>query len=131
MASKTVYVCEKSGNDDHHTGLNPEEALCSALRALELYNETTPELTILIKKEGEEQFVPLAASALKKAKKKYDIDRSKASKEATKKETIAQANMLKEAEELKRLEEAKSIVLVEDSSLPLAKKVRLPLCLAH
>ncbi|KNE58154.1 asparagine-tRNA ligase [Allomyces macrogynus ATCC 38327] len=123
MAGKKIYVDEQAGNDTK-TGLSVVDALASALRALELHgNDAANEL--LVRKAGEKDFKPIAASALKKVQKKYEADQKKLAAKAAKQAATADAAKAKEAEEARRLEEAKKIVLVEDKALPQAMKIKI------
>lgn len=66
---------------------------------------------------------PISKAALKKMKKMEEAAKKKAEKAAAAAEKNAAENAAKEAARLQAIEEAKSIVLVEDATLPVAKKV--------
>ncbi|KAI9222683.1 hypothetical protein BC828DRAFT_345786 [Blastocladiella britannica] len=120
MSSKAVYIDEAVGSDTA-SGLTPADALASALRALELYGgDDSAPLDLLVKKQGDADYAPIAKAQLKKVQKKYESDKAKAAKDAAKRLADADKNKAKELEELKRLEDAKMIVLEEDTSLPAA-----------
>lgn len=60
---------------------------------------------------------------MKKAKKGYEVNKKKAEKAAEKESKDAEDRVKRAEEEAKKIEEAKSVKLVEDPSLPKAKKV--------
>ncbi|KAI9151069.1 asparagine--tRNA ligase [Blastocladiella emersonii ATCC 22665] len=129
-APKNVYIDEQTGSDSA-TGLTAETALASALRALELYGESSPVPELLVRKQGDAAFAPIAKAALKKAQKKYDADKAKAAKEQAKKAADAGKAKAKEADEAKRLEDAKKIVLTMETSLPAAKSIKIQAAAEH
>lgn len=114
----TIHVDETAGSDE--TGKGTPELPYQSL-AFALY--THPDAKFAIRKDATAEYEEPTQSALKKAKKSADGIEKKRKKA----EELAQreANEKKEARERKekQIEESKQIVLVEDNSLPPAKKV--------
>ncbi|RUS30713.1 hypothetical protein BC938DRAFT_479048 [Jimgerdemannia flammicorona] len=117
-----VHVDETAGSDE--TGLGTTTSpYRSAVKALETHGE---KIKILSRKSPEEaEYKDISGSALKKAKKRVEEQQKKLKKQEDqrKKQEDEEANK-KQQEEL-RLEEAKSIVLAKDASLPNAEKIKL------
>lgn len=127
---RSVYVCEASGSDaENVTGLDRVFPLATAVRALELFGETSEDgstnFQILIRKDSGEAFVPITSTGLKKAKKKLEIDRLKKEKEGARQKLEAEKALQKQMEELLRLEEAKNIKLELDPSLPTPTEIKI------
>jgi len=74
------------------------------------------------KSVGEEDstFKEISGAGLKKAKKGFEAAKKKAEKEEERKKKNARAAFAKTEEELRRLEEAKSIILTRNPSLEIA-----------
>ncbi|KAF7727732.1 hypothetical protein EC973_007191 [Apophysomyces ossiformis] len=116
----TVYVDEVSGSDE--TGNGTEAApLKTALKALEKFGES---IKILVKKDAE-GFKDISGAALKKAKKTLVEQQRKLKKQEEQKKKQEEELKKKAEDEAKALEQAKSIVLTEDASLPAAKKIKI------
>ena len=120
----SLYICEVAGNDA--TGTGDEKTPFKSLQALVQYVKgETDSYDILIRKKTDEPFDTIAKTAIKKALKGYEIAVKKAAKEADR--SVQDKKELEKslAAERAKLEEAKSIVLVQDISLPKAKKIQL------
>ncbi|KAI9088749.1 hypothetical protein DFS34DRAFT_654803 [Phlyctochytrium arcticum] len=116
-----AYVCEVQGNDEQGKGTEklPFKTAYAAFAHLSGNGE------ILVRKSVDEGYQPIAKAALKKAQKLYDANQKKAQK-AAERATQDAANAEKNAEaDAARLAEAKSIVLEEDKSLPVAQKIKI------
>ena len=72
-------------------------------------------------KSQEDGYQAITASALKKAKKGVEVNEKKRMKQEAEALRASEAS----AAELQKLETAKSILIVEDASLPIAKKVKI------
>ncbi|KAJ3209562.1 hypothetical protein HK099_008477, partial [Clydaea vesicula] len=113
----TQYVCLISGNDEKGDG-SESKPFKTALKAIEVLQGSSE---IKIRKELDSPFDDIAKAQLKKVKKLYEEKLKKLQKLSQNSEKNLQEEKKKEEEDLKRLENAKSIVLVQDSSLPKAK----------
>ena len=115
-----VWVCELQGNDEE--GLGTEKMpYKNSMFALE--KAATTKISILIRKDLIQGFQPIAKAAFKKLVKGYEVNVKKAKKAAEKAQLDAQEALKNAEADKKKLEEAKKIVLVQDASLPAAKKV--------
>ncbi|KAI0087095.1 asparaginyl-tRNA synthetase [Irpex rosettiformis] len=116
--SSPIHVDETGGSDD--TGKGTLEAPYGSL-AFALF--THPGATLLIRKDG--AYEEPTQSALKKAKKGADglEKKKKKAEELAERDALAKAQEKERKEKL--IEESKKIVLVEDPSLPKAKKAKL------
>lgn len=117
--STTYYVCD-SAVDEPGRGTAPETPLKTAVAALTIGG---PSATILFRKTPNDEYTPLGTSALKTAKKTVMINEKKAKKVEDAGAKAAQTDADRAAKDAKKLEDSKSVVLVEDSSLPTAVKV--------
>lgn len=114
-----IHVDETTGSDDTGTGTaeQPYQTLAFALF-------THPTAQLALRKDAGAAYEEPTQSALKKAKKGADG----LEKKRKKAEELAEREAKEKTEERERrerlIEESKKIVLVEDSSLPKAKKVR-------
>lgn len=114
-----VYVDEIAGFDENEgTEASP---LKTALKALEKHGES---IKIVVKKD-EEGYKDISGAALKKAKKGLVELQRKLKKQEEQKKKQEEDLKKKKEEEAKALEQAKSIVLTEDTSLPKAQKVNI------
>lgn len=115
--STTVYVCLLKGNDETGTGAveAPYASLAQAVLATRNEGQELPPtgLKYLVRKTEEEGFQDAAKTAMKKAIAFVETQDKKAKKAA---ERATQASEKKEVD---------LITLVEDSSLPAAKKVKI------
>ena len=116
----TVYVDESTGSDD--TGDGTQDAPYATPLAA-MIAKGTSDLSLLVRKTPADDWTPIGTSALKKAKKAYEINERKLKKAEENKDRLE-----KEARELKerdarRLEESKKLVLIEDEGLPVATRV--------
>ncbi|KAI3630320.1 hypothetical protein MIR68_011755 [Amoeboaphelidium protococcarum] len=119
------YVCEETG-DDKNDGLSEGKPFKSAVRALELNEDCQ---SIMVKKP--DGYQPIAASALKKAKKLLDLQKKKQAKEKERLEKEAELAASKSASEQSKLDDAKKITLTEDASLGKAVKLKISQCAQH
>ncbi len=91
------------------------------LAALE--KSKNPDIVVKIRKDNVEGFLDISGAALKKAKKTLQEKEKKAQKVAEKAIADAEKNAKQAIEDAIKLEEAKKVVLVQDASLVIAKKV--------
>ncbi|KAI9007919.1 hypothetical protein CLU79DRAFT_840389 [Phycomyces nitens] len=116
----TMYVNEITGSDD--TGKGTEAApFKTVLKALETAGETAK---ILVKKDAD-GYKDASGAAIKKAKKTIAEQIKKRQKQEEQKKKQEAELKKKAEEEAKAIEYAKSVVLVEDKSLPKAKKIKI------
>lgn len=115
----TIHIDETTGSDETGKG-TPEQPYQTLAFAL----FTHPEAKLAVRKDAGGAYEEPTQSALKKAKKGADG----LEKKRKKAEELAAREASERAAERERrekvLEESKKIVLVEDASLPKAKKVR-------
>jgi asparaginyl-tRNA synthetase len=109
----TVYVDEHIGSDESGDG-SIQKPYASAALAI-VNHGTCPPLVILTRKKEDEEWAPIGISALKKARKGAEGIEKKRKK--------AQEAEAKAADKAAEQEKFKSVVLVEDESLPKAVKV--------
>ncbi|OMH78750.1 Asparagine-tRNA ligase, cytoplasmic [Zancudomyces culisetae] len=121
--TQKVYIDEERGSDENGKG-TAELPFKSALVAVTSTNDSS-EAGYLMKKKGEEEYKELAATALKKAKKGYELAQKKAKKQAVQQAQKSQGDAEKLAEEQRKIEESKKVVIEEDKSLPAATKVTI------
>jgi asparaginyl-tRNA synthetase len=125
-----IYICENQGNDQQGNGSEkmPFQSLAKATAFvkgdLSLYE-------ILYRKEILDSYEPAPKTAIKKAVKNYQIQLKKDAKEAERLILEKQKALDNAAAEQAKLEEAKSIVLTQDTSLPKAKPIKLVQAEAH
>ncbi|PVV04933.1 hypothetical protein BB560_000548 [Smittium megazygosporum] len=129
---KAVYIDELSGSDDSGNG-SEQSPFKTALAALISVSGESDNLEFLVKKapstpEEVVSYNPIASSALKKAKKGYELHVKKTKKQAEQKEKESLAALAKQEEESRRIEESKSIIIKEDESLPAATTVKISHC---
>ena len=117
----TAFINETTGSDETGSGTR-ESPYKTAVTALQKHGS---HFKVFVWKTEENEFKPISDTALKKAKKRVDDIARKQKKLEEQNAAKAEKERLKQEEELKKIEEAKSIVLKEDSSLPTAKKVRM------
>jgi hypothetical protein len=110
----TVYVDEQIGSDEAGDG-SIQKPYASAAHAIVTHGACPP-LIILTRKKEDEEWAQIGISALKKARKGAEGIEKKRKK--------AQEAEAKAADKAAEQDKAKSIVLVEDESLPKAVKVR-------
>lgn len=121
----TLFIDEVSGSDESGDGTEGSP-LKTAIAALE--RVAGANIAIKVKKAAEGDapaaWQDISASALKKARKGYEVNAAKKKKadEAAKKQGDDKAKA--EEEERRRIEESKLIKLEQDPSLSVAKKVR-------
>ncbi|KAJ2807987.1 asparagine--tRNA ligase [Coemansia guatemalensis] len=126
LSDNLIYVDEAAGSDDAGTGTKevPYKTAAAAVGIIaSMPEEKQSSFKIAIKK-GEE-YGEITASALKKAKKAYEVSVKKAKKQAEQAAKDQTQRESKAAEEQQRLEESKKVVLTEDSSLPKAKTIKI------
>ncbi|KAJ3294493.1 hypothetical protein HK104_003531 [Borealophlyctis nickersoniae] len=117
-----IYVCEVQGHDVEGAGTE-KMPYKSPLKALE--KASGGQVDIRVRKTAEEGYQPIAKAALKKAQKLYDANQKKAQKAAERAAQEAADAEKNAAAEAAKLEEAKKIVLVNDKTLPEAKKIKI------
>ena len=110
-----VAGCDTSGNGTEATPFK------SVIKALEAKGDS---IKIQIKKDAD-GFKDISGAALKKAKKTFAEQQKKAKKIQEQQKKQDDDLKKKADDEAKAIEHAKSIVLVEDKSLPKAEKVCL------
>ncbi|KAJ2558286.1 asparagine--tRNA ligase, partial [Coemansia sp. RSA 1933] len=123
-----IFVDEAAGCDESGSGTQskPFKTGVAAVAAISgMPKEKQPTFKIQIKKAGDEKYSELTASALKKAKKAHEVAQKKAKKQAEQAVNDQSASAAKQEEEQRRLEESKSIVLVEDPALPAAEAITI------
>ena len=115
-----IYVDETTGSDVTGNGRHdqPYQSLAYALFI-------HPDSTFLIRKDASGTYEEPTQSSLKKAKKNADgLEKKRKKAQELAEREAKEKNEEKERRE-KQIEESKKIVLVEDESLPKAKKVCL------
>jgi asparaginyl-tRNA synthetase len=118
-----IHVCEVQGHDTEGSGTEkmPYKTVLKAVQLLDGNADAVAK--ILVRKDMELGFVPIAKAAVKKGLKLYEQGVRKAQKEAERLVAEAAEREAAKAAEMIKLEEAKKIVLTEDASLPVAQKV--------
>lgn len=116
-----VYVNEKSGSDSAETAGTEQQPFQTPAFALLV----KPDAKVLVYKQKEDsedfEYVEISASALKKAKKGADGLKKKQEKQLK----LAEEQKKKQEEALKKMAELDLIKIVEDKSLPEAKRIKL------
>ncbi|ODQ53580.1 asparaginyl-tRNA synthetase [Saitoella complicata NRRL Y-17804] len=114
---EVLYIDETAGSDD---AAGTEAApLLTPLKALQI--SQTAKLMIRKSPSDENGFQEITSTALKRAKKRFDEATRKAQKAAQ----AAAAATTAAQDEARRIEEAKAIQVVEDKSLPEAKRIKI------
>lgn len=118
----SVYVNEKSGADVADAGTEQKPF---ATPAFALFQKPDAKVFVYKQKEESEEFeyAEISASALKKAKKGADGLKKKLEKQAK----LAEEQQKKQEDNARKLAELDLIKIVEDPSLPAAKKIKLRL----
>lgn len=115
-----VYVNEKTGSDVADAGSEQKPFQTPAFALFSL-----PEAKVLVFKQKEDseefEYAEISSSALKKAKKGAEGLKKKLEKQAK----LAEEQQKKQEETSKKLAELDLIKIVEDKSLPEAKKIKL------
>lgn len=119
MASPSViYTSEKTGSDESGDGTEnkPFKSVLQAMR--HAGGEPFPPIMVDCAKEGDEKYEAVSKSQLKKVSKIFKQQQYKsADKEKREKEDLEKRQ--------KNLEEAKSISIKQDESLPAAKQIKI------
>ncbi|KAI9598657.1 hypothetical protein BDF19DRAFT_490823 [Syncephalis fuscata] len=125
-----LYVDETNGSDE--TGNGTESApYQTAARALQ-HSETAQIHVYKPATDSEPaSYTPISGAALKKAKKRVDELLRKQKKQEQQRQEQAAKEEQRRIEEERKLEEAKSIVLEQDASLPAAKTIKLRDSVSH
>ncbi|KAG2234545.1 hypothetical protein BDF21DRAFT_379779 [Thamnidium elegans] len=118
--AETVYIDEVAGDDATGTG-SETTPFKTVLKAIEIKGEN---IKIQIKKDAE-GYKDISGAALKKAKKTFAEQQKKAKKIQEQQKKQDDDLKKKADDEAKAIEHAKSIVLVEDKSLPKAEKIKI------
>ncbi|CAG8631542.1 4285_t:CDS:2 [Paraglomus occultum] len=116
-----AFINETTGSDETGTGTkgNPYKTAVAAIQG------HGSNVKVFVWKPEENEFKPISDTALKKAKKRVEDIARKQKKIEEQNAAKAEKERLKQEEELRKIEEAKSIVLKEDPSLPPAKKIKI------
>lgn len=120
----SLYVCQETGKDESEIGTidHPFLSLTRALQQTHLTQggagEKEDGVKIYVRKTTTEPYVEATKTALKNAKKALELIERK----ATKHSAAAQRQL---EEESAKLEEAKSIVIQQDPSLPIAQPIKI------
>lgn len=116
----TVYIDEAAGSDN--TGRGTEDAPYQSLgHAIYAGPDTS---RYLVRKDASGEYADPTQSSLKRAKKTADgLDKKRKKAEELKEKELAKDSEEREKRE-KLLEDSKKILLVEDETLPPAKRVR-------
>ena len=120
----TVYICEVQGRDNEGNG-SEKMPFQSLAKAVTFVKGDVDSYTILSRKAILDPYVDVAKSALKKAKKTYEISVRKAEKDADRAEQDKAEAAKRAVAEQAKLDEARKVVLKQDSSLVPAKKIQL------
>jgi len=113
-----VYTSDKTGNDEAGDG-SKKAPFKTVLRAMrEAGKEPFPPIMVDVKAEGQQGYEPIAKAQLKKMTKLFGQEQRKA-------ESKAKLEAEKAAQHEKNLEEAKSIIIEEDKSLPESKQIKI------
>lgn len=122
-----TYIDEAAGSDETGDGTQnaPYKTLAYALA--QHASDVVDDLEPLVRKDAETPYEKPSDSSLKRAKKNADGLRKKAAKAAE----LAARDAERRAETERKLEESKKVILVEDESLPKAKKVLFSCLLIH
>lgn len=123
-ASK-VWIDEQ-GADETGDG-SAEKPFQTAVKALTVFGL---QATVLIRKSPGGEYEPLGTTALKKAKKTVELNERKAKKSEGQKAEREREHAEQLARDAKRIEESKKLLLVEDTSLPTAIKVKYMRCVS-
>lgn len=128
-ATEPIYVDEKAGSDGPEAQGNSTSPYLTILHAI-LTSFPSPtavmDRPILIRKPDSPEvndWQPISGAALKKNKKFVDAHWKKVKKAEENREAVEKDEREKGERDAKRREEASKIVLVEDTSLPVAPKV--------
>ncbi|KAJ3231673.1 hypothetical protein HDU78_007571, partial [Chytriomyces hyalinus] len=120
--SSSVHVCEVSGHDASGAGTE-KMPFKTVLRALEATKGVGK--SVVVRKDLVEGFKPVSDSGLKKGMKLYDAAVKKRAKAEEIKAKEAAEKAARAGDDEKKLAEAKKIVLVNDESLGVAKKIKI------
>ncbi|XP_055351166.1 asparagine--tRNA ligase, cytoplasmic-like [Paramacrobiotus metropolitanus] len=116
----TLYISDKNGSDETGNG-SEGKPFKTAICALRHSDGNDVDIMVEGSADGgdaQQKWLPISDSALKKAKKLYQQDQRKADKQAEKEKED------KERRE-KNLEQAKSVTIKENPSLPAATKIKI------
>jgi asparaginyl-tRNA synthetase len=122
-----LHICEIEGDDITGTGAIASP-FKTPIRAIEHLSGNSENTTLLVRKTIETGYADIAGAAFKKAKKGYEINLKKVQKAEERALVDAVSSDKAAAEEAARIEKAKSVVLVMDTSLPEAKTVKIDQC---
>ena len=120
-----VWIDEQ-GADETGDG-SAEKPFQTAVKALTVFGL---QATVLIRKSTGGEYEPLGTTALKKAKKTVELNERKAKKSEGQKAEREREHAEQLARDAKRIEESKKLLLVEDTSLPTAIKVKYMRCVS-
>ncbi|KAH0612365.1 uncharacterized protein H6S33_010417 [Morchella sextelata] len=127
-STASIYVDEDTGVDSADTLGTPDKPFKSLIGALTHTYKSHPDAKFQVRKsesgpddETRKEYKPAAKAAMKKVANMHAANLKKAAKQAEINAKEAEARASKEA----ALEEAKKIVLTEDSSLPAAVNIKI------
>jgi asparaginyl-tRNA synthetase len=120
----SLYVCEVQGRDGEGNGTEkmPFQTLQKAVAHVK--GDVGP-WEFYVRKAILDPYEPAAKAGLKKAVKGYEIALKKAAKDAERAEQDKLNAEKNAAAEKAKLDEAKKVVLTQDTSLPVAKTIKL------
>lgn len=113
-----IYTSEKNGNDETGDGTEakPYKTVLQAMRHAK--SEPFPQIMVDVKDAEKSGFEVIAKAQLKKMTKLFGQEKRKA-------EDREKREAEKAAQHEKNLEEAKKIIIEEDKSLPIAKRIKI------
>ena len=112
---------ELKGNDESGNG-SVDAPYLSVFAALQQHSA---DANVLVLKDDKEGYAPVSQAAMKKAKKRLEDAEKKRKKAEEQQLKASQDAEAANADETRRLEESKSIKLVQDSSLPAAQPIKI------
>ena len=116
-ATTTYHVDETAGNDASGDG-SRTAPYQTAAAVIDAHGK---DAKIEVRKAGEDEYVEITASAMKKAVKGAEL----LAKKRARAEADTKAKAAAAEEDARKLEAAKAIVLTQDSTLPVAKKIKI------
>lgn len=119
-----IYVDDATGVDETTTSGKETEPF-KTLEFAAYHTNTTKANTYIFKQRKEGKWEDATSTAVKKAKKGYEVALRKAAKQAEAAARLEEEEKKREASRLAAEQEAKSIVLKQDLSLPQAKPIKL------
>ncbi|KAJ3087095.1 hypothetical protein HK100_008483, partial [Physocladia obscura] len=118
-----IHVCEISGHDTSGAGTE-KMPFKTTLRAMQ-ESKGSDNIRIVVRKDLVEGFKEISGAGKKKAKKLWETEEKKRIKAEEQKIKDAAEKAARAEEDAKKLEEAKSIILVNDCSLGVPTKIKI------